>query len=52
MQMLCDDINMFDALAETISESSATSPILTPGNLHWQVQNLHVYSRHFHLLKD
>ena len=24
---------------------------LTPGNLIWQVQNLHVYARHFHLVK-
>jgi thymidylate synthase len=46
MQMLCNDINDFDAVAETFG------PILTIGNLHWQVQNLHVYSRHFHLLKD
>lgn len=24
---------------------------IKPGNLHWQVQNLHVYERHFHLVK-
>jgi thymidylate synthase len=45
MQMLCNDINDFNEIAETFG------PILTVGNLHWQVQNLHVYSRHFHLLK-
>ena len=22
------------------------------GDIHWQVQNLHVYERHFHLLDD
>lgn len=25
--------------------------IIEPGNLYWQVQNLHVYERHFHLVK-
>ena len=24
---------------------------VTPGNIHWQVQNLHVYERHFNLVK-
>lgn len=24
---------------------------LQPGNIYWQVQNLHVYERHFHLVK-
>ena len=24
---------------------------LEKGNIHWQVQNLHVYERHFHLVK-
>ena len=26
------------------------SQTLQPGDIHWQVQNLHVYSRHFHLV--
>ena len=25
--------------------------VIEPGNLYWQVQNLHVYERHFHLVK-
>lgn len=25
--------------------------IISPGNIYWQVQNLHVYERHFHLVK-
>jgi len=24
---------------------------ITLGNMHWQVQNLHVYARHFDLVK-
>jgi thymidylate synthase len=27
-------------------------PLLSSGDIHWQVQNLHVYSRHFHLLGE
>ena len=25
-------------------------PILSPGNIYWQVQNIHCYERHFHLI--
>lgn len=25
---------------------------ISPGNIYWQVQNLHVYERHFHLVKN
>ena len=28
-----------------------TTPIITAGDIIWQVQNLHVYERHFHLVK-
>ena len=45
MQMLCNDINDFNEITETFG------PILTPGNLYWQVQNLHVYEKHFYILK-
>lgn len=44
MQRICDIMNhhrdrMFDE-------------DIVPGFMHWQVQNLHVYERHFHLVKD
>ena len=29
-----------------------THDVLKSGNIYWQVQNLHVYSRHFHLVKE
>ena len=29
----------------------ATAPFIEPGMMMWQVQNLHVYERHFHLVK-
>ena len=28
-----------------------TTPVITAGDIIWQVQNLHVYERHFHLVK-
>lgn len=31
--------------------NQATASYVTLGSIHWQVQNLHVYSRHFHLVK-
>lgn len=37
---LCEDINDFQG-----------RPPLAVGNIHWQVQNLHVYERHFDLVK-
>ena len=37
---LCQDINDFQG-----------RPPITVGNIHWQVQNLHVYERHFDLVK-
>lgn len=44
LQRLCSDLN--GDVTQTFS------PILEPGNLYWQVQNLHLYSRHFDLAKE
>jgi thymidylate synthase len=43
LDRLADDIN-------TTSENMFEDDI-RPGNIVWQVQNLHVYERHFHLVK-
>jgi len=40
LHQLCEDINEYQGRAP-----------LTVGNIHWQVQNLHVYERHFDLVK-
>ena len=32
------------------SLSCETALALQPGDIHWQVQNLHVYEKHFHLV--
>ena len=34
-----------------IMKKMATALGIEPGFMHWQVQNLHVYERHFHLVK-
>ena len=44
MQKLCDDYN----LAITFKKDR---PDIALGTLYWQVQNLHVYQKHFHLVK-
>lgn len=41
LKRLIQDYNMF---------ASLDNPV-TIGNIYWQVQNLHVYSRHFHLIE-
>jgi len=43
MKELCDTIN--DSSVRMFDED------ITPDNIIWQVQNLHVYERHFHLVK-
>lgn len=43
MQMICDRLNTH--LDRMFEED------IQPGFLHWQVQNLHVYERHFNLVK-
>ena len=43
MQRICNAVNM---APERMFEED-----LKPGFLHWQVQNLHVYERHFNLVK-
>ncbi len=40
------------AWAEFILTDLALNLNLEPGNIYWQVQNLHVYERHFHLVKS
>ena len=35
---------------ESIRYAEGRDPV-TPGDIHWQVMNLHVYERHFHLVK-
>lgn len=45
MQKVCDLVNQLNRCEEHFGE------ILQPGFLFWQVQNLHVYERHFHLVK-
>ena len=36
---------------ESLQQDLKTSLDVELGNIYWQVQNLHVYSRHFHLVK-
>ena len=43
MKELCETINF--------STENMFEDDIKPGNLIWQVQNLHVYERHFHLVK-
>jgi len=43
MKELCEALNYSD---DRMFEND-----IKPGNLIWQVQNLHVYERHFHLVK-
>ena len=43
MQRICDCINLSD---QFMFEDD-----IEPGFLYWQVQNLHVYEKHFHLIK-
>lgn len=43
MQLICDKINYH---GDRMFEDD-----ILPGFMHWQVQNLHVYERHFHLVK-
>lgn len=43
MQRICDRINLSD---QFMFEDD-----IEPGFLYWQVQNLHVYEKHFHLIK-
>lgn len=38
----------YDYMMEDLYENGN---VVTPGNIYWQVQNLHVYERHFHLVK-
>jgi thymidylate synthase len=44
---------IMEELCDTINSSSVRmfDDDISPGNLIWQVQNLHVYERHFHLVK-
>lgn len=44
MNRLCHDLN--GPIEETFGD------IISVGNLYWQVQNLHLYSRHFHLAEE
>ena len=44
LHLLCDNINRIDRHAHSYEG-------LQPGMIMWQVQNLHVYERHFHLVK-
>jgi thymidylate synthase len=44
MEKLCNDYNITIAFKND-------RPDITPGNLYWQVQNLHVYEKHFNLVK-
>ena len=43
MQKICDEMNRHD---DRMFEED-----ILPGFMHWQVQNLHVYERHFNLVK-
>ena len=39
------------AWQQTVLENMANDLGIDPGFITWQVQNLHVYERHFHLVK-
>jgi thymidylate synthase len=43
LEKLCWDYNNMDRYVE--------GRTIEPGHIIWQVQNLHVYERHFHLVK-
>ena len=43
MEKLCHDYNFEDRYIN--------GNVIEPGMMIWQVQNLHVYERHFHLVK-
>lgn len=45
MRKLCEDYNVFTSFKNDRKD-------IYPGMLFWQVQNLHVYERHFHLVKE
>lgn len=44
LKKLCDDYNIMTSFKNDRTD-------IHPGMLFWQVQNLHVYERHFHLVK-
>ena len=46
MQLMVDRYNI-----ENATTAETFGPILKVGDLHWQVMNLHVYERHFDLVK-
>jgi len=48
LERLCYSINVNNPVIE---ETYSQDILLTPGNIYWQVQNLHIYERHFHFLK-
>ena len=43
-QMMCNELNL--------SLDRMFDRDILPGNIYWQVQNLHVYERHFHLVRQ
>ena len=45
-------LHVLERLVTDINYCNIDSPPLTVGNIHWQVQNLHVYSRHFKFLEE
>jgi thymidylate synthase len=49
LHKMVDDLNYIAIQEDAIGEATF-APLLTVGDIHWQVQNLHVYSRHFHLV--
>jgi len=46
MKKLCDDYN-----SKRFDPKSSSQTAIEPGMMVWQVQNLHVYERHFNLVK-
>tara|TARA_B100000579_G_C22819416_1_gene849713 strand:+ start:242 stop:940 length:699 start_codon:yes stop_codon:yes gene_type:complete len=46
LEKLTEDYNKLNSF-DTVHETKE----LTPGFIQWQVQNLHIYERHFHLVK-
>lgn len=46
MFKLCNDLNMMNSSELTFG------PIIEVGDLYWQVQNIHCYERHFHLVNS
>jgi thymidylate synthase len=43
---------VLDKVCEEINTEIVDSGYIEPGHIIWQVQNLHVYERHFNLVKD